>query len=405
MSRSPRTLRRARSSAALAVTTVLLVSGCALTRDAGSQSADPTPQGVQGQAQQSVATISANVRRGARAVDLDRTLRLSVADGTLRDVVVTVGGGGRLAGRMDDAEIGWRSTEPLRQDTEYRVRGTAVDAAGVASSYRSRFHTRTLSLDEQTYPSFVGDGTTVGVGMPAIIRFDIPVTDRASIERNVDVRSSPRQAGSFHWISDTELHWRPKTYWKPGTEVTVDAEVGGVSAGNGIYGQTDRTVGFTVGDAMVSKVDMDTHQMQVFRNGELIRTIPITTGEQPKFTTRTGTKVIMEKFESRRMSSETTGIPVDSADGYDIDDVQFAMRLTYSGEFIHAAPWSVGSQGSANVSHGCTGMSTADAGWLYENSRIGDVVEYTGSDRPMTLENGYGDWNLPFPDYRAGSSL
>ncbi len=103
--------------------------------------------------------------------------------------------------------------------------------------------------------------------------------------------SAPAQPGSWHWLSDTEVHFRPKTYWKPGTRVTVKADVGGVPAGNGIYGQLDRTVGFTVGDAMVSKVDMRTHQMKVFRNCELLRTIPITTGEQPKFTTRTGTKV------------------------------------------------------------------------------------------------------------------
>jgi hypothetical protein len=57
------------------------------------------------------------------------------------------------------------------------------------------------------------------------------------------------------------------------------------------------------------------------------------------------------------------------------------------------------------VSHGCTGMSTANAGWLYDHSMIGDVVEYTGSDRPMTIDNGIGDWNLPFSQYAAGSAL
>ena len=113
----------------------------------------------------------------------------------------------------------------------------------------------------------------------------------------------------------------------------------------------------------------------------------------------------MEKSESRRMNSETVGIAAGSADSYDIDNVQWAMRLTSSGEFIHAAPWSVGSQGVANVSHGCTGMSTADAAWLYSHARRGDVVEYVGTDRPMTVENGWGDWNVPFREYRAGSAL
>ena len=156
---------------------------------------------------------------------------------------------------------------------------------------------------------------------------------------------------------------------------------------------------------MVSKVNMDTDQMRVFQNGKLIRTIPITTGEQPKFTTRSGIKVIVEKYRHKRMNSETIGIDPNSADGYDIDDVEYAMRVTYSGEFVHAAPWSVGSQGSSNVSHGCTGMSTTNAAWLYNLTNVGDVVQYVGTDKGMTLTNGFGDWNENFADYQSGSAL
>ena len=142
--------------------------------------------------------------------------------------------------------------------------------------------------------------------------------------------------------------------------------------------------------------------MRVFSNGKLLRTIPVTTGK-PGFTTRSGTKVIIEKFASKRMNSETVGIT--GSEAYDINDVQWAMRLTYSGEFIHAAPWSVASQGHENVSHGCTGMSTENAAWLYAMSRRGDVVETVGTDRPMTLDNGYGDWNESFVQYRKASAL
>jgi len=159
-----------------------------------------------------------------------------------------------------------------------------------------------------------------------------------------------------------------------------------------------------VGDAVVSKVDAQAHQMQTFVNGALAKTTPITTGKAG-FTTRSGVKVIIEKFRSKRMNSETVGISRDDPEAYDIDNVEYAMRVTYSGEFLHAAPWSVGSQGSANVSHGCTGMSTSDAAWLYDITKRGDVVEYVGTDRPMTLDNGYGDWNTPFADYARGSAL
>jgi lipoprotein-anchoring transpeptidase ErfK/SrfK len=280
----------------------------------------------------------------------------------------------------------------------------AEDEQGEPVRAKGNFTTQALTLDEQTYPSVAPlQGETVGVGMPVVVTFDVPVTDKAEFEKNMKVSSKPAQAGAWHWLSDNEAHWRPRSYWKAGTDVSVDIDVNGVAAGNGIYGQEDREVDFEIGDAHIYKVDMKTHQMKVFSNGKLLRTIPITTGEQPAFTTRSGIKVIMEKFDSKRMNSETVGIT--GADAYDIDNVQWAMRVTNSGEFIHAAPWSVGSQGYANVSHGCTGMSTDNAGWLYSMSVRGDVVEYTGTDRPMEDGNGYADWNMGFKEYKQGSAL
>jgi lipoprotein-anchoring transpeptidase ErfK/SrfK len=240
--------------------------------------------------------------------------------------------------------------------------------------------------------------------MPVIVTFDVAVTDKAAIERTMKVTSVPAQRGAWHWLSDNEVHWRPATYWRAGTDVTVDLDINGVPAGGGIYGQESRHIEFHVGDAHVYKVNAQTHQMKVYSNGSLLRTIPITTGKEG-FTTRSGTKVIIEKFREKRMNSETVGISVGNPEYYDMDNVEYAMRLTYSGEFIHAAPWSVADQGYDNVSHGCTGMRTANAAWLYAMTVRGDVVEYVGTDRPMTFTNGWGDWNMPFSDYREGSAL
>jgi lipoprotein-anchoring transpeptidase ErfK/SrfK len=237
-----------------------------------------------------------------------------------------------------------------------------------------------------------------------IVKFDVPVTDRAAIEKNLHVVSQPAQRGSWHWLSGNEVHWRPVHYWQPGTTVTVNADINGVPAGNGIYGQLDRSTTFNIGASHVYKVNIQTDQLHVFDNGHLVRTIPVTTG-MPGFTTRSGTKVIIEKDRFHTMNSETIGIDPHSALGYNIKNVEYAMRLTYSGEFLHAAPWSVASQGHENVSHGCTGMSTSNAGWLYDHSQIGDVVEYTGSSKQMTLDNGYGDWNEPYSTYAQGSAL
>ena len=306
-----------------------------------------------------------------------------------------------MAGELD-GDGTWVASDLLEPGTTYVVKAVSTTDDGAEQSDRSRFSTADLTLDQQTYPSVAPlDGETVGVGMPVIVNFDVPVKDKASFEKHMTVTSKPAQKGSWHWISSQEAHWRPKSYWKAGTDVDVDVDINSVSAGAGIYGQESRHVDFHVGSANVYKVNAQTHQMQVFSNGKLLRTIPITTGK-PGFTTRSGVKVIIEKFDSKRMNSETIGIDHDSADGYDLDDVQWAMRVTYSGEFVHAAPWSVGSQGYANVSHGCTGLSTDNAKWLYDMSKRGDVVEYTGTDVGMTLTNGYGDWNESFSDYAEG---
>jgi lipoprotein-anchoring transpeptidase ErfK/SrfK len=363
------------------------------------------PSGPASASPSSEAKITASIPADATDVQVNRSLRLNVSDGTLQSVSVA-GTSGQLEGALAGDKMSWQSSGRLQPGETYRVRGVAVDKSGHESVYRSRFSTQNLSLDQQAFPSFFPlPGATVGVGMPAIIRFDVPIENKASIEKHLHVTSVPAQPGAFHWVSDTEVHWRPQNYWQPGTQVTVNADIDSIPAGNGIFGQKSRTSTFTIGRSMISKVNTQTDQMRVFQDGKLVRTIPITTGQQPKYTTRSGVKVIVEKYRKKRMNSETVGIDPNGPDGYNIAGVEYAMRITYSGEFLHAAPWSVASQGHANVSHGCTGMSTANAEWLYGQTLIGDVVEYTGTDKPMTMTNGIGDWNLPFDQYAAGSAL
>jgi lipoprotein-anchoring transpeptidase ErfK/SrfK len=394
---------RIAGAAALVLTSTLLV---ACSGNDAAPEADGPQAAAAGQEEQQEAPplrVSANV--DPAGVPVDHELEITARNGSLTKVSVT-SGAGALPGKLSGDGSAWTATGRLEPGQQYVVRSVGENADGTRETTTEKFRTDDLTLDEQTYPSVAPlAGETVGVGMPVIVTFDVPVTDRAEFERHMTVTSSPRQPGTWHWLSDYEARWRPKTYWKSGTDVSVDVDINSVDAGNGIYGQESRKVDFTVGDANIYKVDMDSHQMRVFSNGSLLRTLPITTGEEPTYTTRSGTKVIIEKFASKRMNSETVGIDPNSSEGYNIGNVQYAMRVTYSGEFIHAAPWSVASQGSANVSHGCTGMSTADAAWLYNMTKRGDVVEYTGTDRPMTLDNGYGDWNADFASYAEGSAL
>ncbi|MBA2638986.1 MAG: L,D-transpeptidase family protein [Nocardioidaceae bacterium] len=353
--------------------------------------------------------FEASVLAGAdRGVPVDTRVRVAADNGTIDRVQVYRGS--RAPARMVDGTLardgsGWRATELLEPGATYTVLSTGTAQGAGRGTVRDTFTTQALTLDEQTYPSISPlQGETVGVGMPVIITFDIPVTNRAAIEQHLAVQSEPQVTGSWHWLSDTEVHYRPKTYWPAGTEVNVDVGINSIDAGNGIYGQMDREVSFQVGDSVISRVNVATHQMDVEVNGQTRRTIPISAGK-PGFETRSGTKLIVEMFESKRMDAATVGIQPGDPEYYNIPEVEYAMRVTYTGEFLHAAPWSVGSQGSENVSHGCVGMSTANAAWLYGISHRGDVVDVTGSGRALEYGNGWTDWDMSWQEYQEGSAL
>ncbi|MGH3413103.1 MAG: Ig-like domain-containing protein [Marmoricola sp.] len=393
---------------AVLTTSVLALAGCStnpLSTDKAKPAAATSSHTTQAGQQDFSGHVDVNVRRAAMHVKINRVMRVQADRAQLQRVSLTSDHGpvpGKLAGNGSS----WRATGLLRTDTAYILRARAVDNHGVRKDFTRTFRTRKLTLDEQTYPSFSPtDGSTVGIAMPVIVRFDVPVTKRASIQRHLQVQTQPAQKGSWHWISDNEVHWRPKHYWKPGTDVTVRADIRSVPAAKGVYGQLNRKETFHIGRSQITRVNLDTDQLTVHRGGHVIRTIPVSAGQEPEFTTRSGIKVIVDKELSTRMNSETIGINPNSAQGYDLSDVRYAMRLTYSGEFLHAAPWSVASQGHANTSHGCTGMSTANAHWLFDSSLIGDPVVFTGTNKPMTLTNGFGDWNESFRQYKEGSAL
>jgi lipoprotein-anchoring transpeptidase ErfK/SrfK len=403
-----------RSHRSLATMTSMVVLGAAALAGCSASADDNPVEQVLGgddksstsaspEKQVSDAKLSVNLPRKGE-VSVDTLVEVAADNGTLRRVQLAAGKQ-KVAGDVSKDGSTWTAGERLEPGTSYRLTGVAADDDGLTREIDRTFRTVPLTLDQQTYPSIAPvAGETVGVGMPVIVNFDIAVTDRAEIEKHLSVETSPAQPGTWHWISDNEVHWRPKTYWKPGTDVTVNADINGVDAGNGIYGQEDRTTSFEIGDALVMKVDVAAHNMRVLRNGELLRTIPISAGK-PGFTTRSGIKVIIEKFRYKDMDAATTGISEGDAEYYNISNVEYAQRVTYSGEFLHAAPWSVASQGAENVSHGCVGMSTEDAAWLYSMTKRGDVVDVVGSDRPMESTNGYGDWNVSWADYQAGSAL
>jgi lipoprotein-anchoring transpeptidase ErfK/SrfK len=343
----------------------------------------------------------------AADVAVDTRVTASAQQGTLKKASLSYVSkkGNRITvdGSLKDGT--WTAGDLLEPGVKYTLTLEAEDSEGRTDESTRTFRTANLSLDDQIYTSVSPrDGGTVGIGMPVVMRFDLPVKDKASFEKHMKVTASPAQAGSWYWLSSTEAHWRPRTYWKPGTKVHVEANLNGVPAGGGRFGEQSRTSDFTIGRALVAKVNLQTHQMDVFINGKFTKRIPVT-GGQPGFITRSGVKVIMDKVTNITMRAETIGLKKGDTGYYPDTPVKYAMRVTNSGEFLHTAPWSVKDQGHRNVSHGCTGMSDANGAWLYGQTRIGDVVETVGTPRPMTMGNGYADWNLSWAKWTSGSAL
>ncbi|MGN6242562.1 MAG: Ig-like domain-containing protein [Motilibacteraceae bacterium] len=352
----------------------------------------PTPVAVQ------VAPADA-----ATDVRPDAPVQVTAAHGTLASVEVVTAGSTKtaLAGSLSADKTRWQATEPLLPATTYVVTARAVGKTG-SQTQTSSF--RTLTATGKLTTSITPlSGRTYGVGMPIVITFDAPVKDKAAVQRRLTVTSSKPVQGSWHWDSDTVVEYRPETYWPAYSSVQVGVKLKGVDGGGGAWGVSDRTVSFQIGSATVSKVDVKKLTMTVWRDGKVLKVIPVTTGKDG-FLTRNGTKVISEKHRTIQMDAATLNIPKDSKDYYNLK-VEYALRVTWSGEFVHAAPWSVGQQGSARVSHGCVGMSMVDGAWFFDQSKVGDVVEVSGSPRQLEPGNGWTLWNVPWARWQAGSAL
>jgi lipoprotein-anchoring transpeptidase ErfK/SrfK len=349
-------------------------------------------------------SLSASIKDKAKGITVDTIVTADAEHGTItKGTLVSSDGKSKVSGRVTGQQ--WVASERLEPGTTYKLTVTGTGDDEEEGTLERTFTTEALSLQQQTYPSVAPlRNETVGVGMPVIVTFDLPVKNKALFERNMEVKTSTDVEGSWSWIGNSVAHYRPKDFWPAGTKVTVNLRLNGLPAGNGIYGQQDQKVPFKIGREVISTVDVAGSRLVVRIDGKAARTIPVSTGDA-KHRTRRGTKVIMEKFPKVDMDAATTGVDSEDPDYYDISDVKWAMRVTNSGEFLHAAPWSAASHGRANVSHGCTGMSTANASWLYQNSRRGDVVKFVNSPRGMEDQNGWTDWNVPWDDWKAGSAL
>ncbi|MFJ3876099.1 Ig-like domain-containing protein [Streptomyces sp. NPDC090077] len=353
---------------------------------------------------------------GELPTDAGAPLEIALAGaeaGRLTDVTVTDGHGRHLAGELGADGERWRNTEPLRAGEGYTVRVGAQDGRGALVGASLAFRTAEpdapadgsrLTADFGPRPGTYGAGEVVTAELSDPVPADDPDA-RARVEQALQVTSQPRVEGAWHWVDSSTLHFRPRTYWPAHTVVRVRSGLDGVDLGEHGYGGPSESVEFTVADRIEAVTDSAAHEMTVRRNGRVIRTIPVTTGKAG-FLTRSGIKVVLGKEAKVRMRGDSVGIKKGTKEFYDLP-VLYATRVTWSGEYVHAAPWSVDAQGEENVSHGCTGMSTADAAWFYETVREGDIVEVvnSGGERMDPFGNGIGDWNMDWRTWLSGSAL
>ncbi|WP_283138968.1 L,D-transpeptidase [Rhizohabitans arisaemae] len=397
------TFRGLRTVTAVIIALVtLLASGC--QSDSGP---DPAPTAAPQPAKPDtrIAVVPAD---GTAAARPDRGVTVSATGGTLVDVTVSTGGKA-VEGSYSADRTTWRSTWTLAPGAQYTVSARATNTAGtpvtVTSAFRTQQPSQTIaaSLD---WVLAANEGKTYGVGLPIVLHFSREVYNQAEVERALEVIAEKPVEGSWYWMDRRRVVYRTKRYWPAHQTVRLIAHMTGVRAAKEVYGTEDLTWTFKIGADQRSVADARTHTMVVRRDGRKVRTMKVSLGNGTtrEYTTAAGVHLTMEKGNPTRMRAP--GRKKGDNGWYD-RQVGWAVRISSRGEYVHAAPWSIRSQGRANVSHGCVNAHPTDAKWFYEMSQPGDIVDVKGTDRPLAQEweNGWMYWEKPWSEWLKGSAL
>ncbi|TDU75177.1 Ig-like domain-containing protein [Streptomyces sp. KS 21] len=331
-------------------------------------------------------------------------VKVTLAEGKLSLVKVSDGKGGELPGKIADDGKSWTSERNASPGTDYKVEAQNTDSQSASAQFKT---TAADKVNKVTINPGKANGV-VGVAQPISIVFDNPVKNKAEVEKHLKVTTSNNTEGSWGWFKDytgnDRVDWRPKEYWKSGTDVKVEMNLNGVDSGQGggMFVK-DYDTAFKIGKDRRLEVNLDTKKMTVTEDGQAVKTIPVSAGTPGgQKASWSGKMVLMSKEGTIRMDSQTVGL----GDSYD-KMVDYSMRVTWSGMYIHAAPWNAGNFGRANASSGCVGMSDSDAKALFAMAQVGDLVEVTGdgSKGKAEIGNGYGEWNLSWDEWKAKSAL
>ncbi len=370
---------------------VLLAAGCT---DGGHQQGQAAP-GRSTKPLPSTPTLTVGPPTGTTDAPASTEITTTVGNGRVGSVTLLDSDGTAVAGSLRDDGTAWVPAQPLEYRHRYTATVTAVGLEGADTSATTTFTTMgNPGGDRIGTGLYLQPGTTYGVGMPVVVEFDEAIPDqyKAQVERRLFVRSEPPQTGIWHWYGDRQVLYRPKAYWQPGTRLTVRAALGGVPVGRRFVDQ-DRAASVTIGPSESFVVTNQDKTLRVYQNGALVRAFPVSLGK-PSTPTSSGNFVLMtHEYTTLFKTSEY------SLTAY------YDERFTWGGQFLHAAPWSVGQQGEDNVSHGCVNLSMDAARWVYEHSQIGDPLTVEGTEVHLDPGDGWTVWDESWSDYVTGSAL
>ena len=381
--------------------TLLAVTVAAAPLALGACTADRRPGERPGEGRAAPPELTVTPSDRTRDVPISAEVGTAVKGGKVTSVRITDDKGAEVKAEPREDGSGWVPAAPLKPKRTYTAEVTATGDSGRTTTRKTTFTTMPKSTKPQITSTlyFAGD-RTYGTAMPVTLAFDppIPKEARAAVQRRLFVKTNPPQPGVWSWVSDgSQVYYRAPDFWRPGTTISVRAGLEGLPIGKEYVGDSERKATSKIGRQVSLEVDNATKQMSVHRDGKLLRRIPVSLGK-PSTPTSSGKMVIMEKHEFTTF--DTRG----SADPY-VVDVEDAQRLTWGGEFIHAAPWSEGDQGRVNVSHGCTNVSVEAADWLMRITQVGDLVTFKGTEVELTEGNGWTAWNVSWDQYVKGSAL
>ncbi|GAA3514700.1 Ig-like domain-containing protein [Actinocatenispora rupis] len=346
-------------------------------------------------------------------------MTVTVSGGRLTRVTLATATGTAVAGTLAPGGTSWSATGRLAYGTAYTLSALATNADGKPVRKRATFTTvkpsnYTLPYLQRTGGFALHNGATYGVGIVPVVHFDEHIADRAAAEQALVVTTSPHVDGSWYWVDDQNVHWRPESYYVPGTRVTVAARVYGVRVGSGLYGQADRTASFTIGAKHVAVADDRTHTVRVYFGDKLVRTMPTSMGQggyvqgrngSISLWTMSGTYTVLDHGNPVTMSSDSYGLPANSPYGYGAESVYYATKISTDGIYLHELDTTVWAQGHQDVSHGCLNLNQSNAQWYYDSSRIGDVVQVVHTTGPRIELWQNGDWSVPWSTWQRHSAL